>query len=486
MKVIPAFAVIGRVNKGKSSIVSALAEDDTVVIESSAGTTLVCQEFPVRVDGKTIIILIDTPGFQQAPRALAWMKERETSAANRRDVVNDFYNHFKNTEEFADECRLLKPILEGAGILYVVDGAKPFRRNFEAEMEILRWTGQPRMALINHIGYDDYTKTWRPALDQYFSVVREFNAQKVKFTDRLELFQAFRELNDAWRPGVDEAIKYLNGEWKRRERETAHIIADMLADELTYHIEIGLARHEHIEDHRPGLESKFHDWLRKRERNSRQAIERLYRHSSLEREEADLDNPVFQEDLFAESTWEILGLTPKQLLTLGAITGAAIGGTLDAVVGGSSLLAGAIGGAIIGAGSVAYFSTRRFASIEHVSRFLKGGRVVRVGPHKNQNFPWILLDRALLHYFAIRDYAHSRREKIVIHGHDDTGLVKGLEQGKRRELARIFSRLKKNPDNGNDADKRRLETILFEVISINITDPHIPLCIGNTPESQDI
>ncbi|NLD37664.1 MAG: GTPase/DUF3482 domain-containing protein [Desulfatiglans sp.] len=464
MKDIPQFAVIGRVNKGKSSIVSALAEDDAVVIDSGAGTTIKCQEFPVMVDGRSIIILIDTPGFQQAPRALAWMKERETSAASRRDVVNDFYNTFKDTEDFVDECRLLMPILDGAGILYVVDGAKPFRRNFEAEMEILRWTGQPRMALINHIGSDDYTRTWRPALDQYFSVVRQFNAQKVRFSDRLELFQAFRELNEAWRPGVDEAIKYLNSEWKRRERESAHIIADMLADELTYHIEIGLDRHEHIEDKRPGLESKFHDWLRKRERKSRQAIEQLYRHNSLEREETDLDKPVFQEDLFAESTWEMLGLTSKQLLTLGAITGAAIGGTLDAAVGGSSLFSGAIGGAIIGAGSVAYFSTRRFASLEHVSRFFRGGRVVRVGPHKNQNFPWVLLDRALLHYFTIRDYAHSRREKIIIDNPDDTGISKGLEQGRRRELSGIFTRLRKNPDNINGADIKRLEDILLEII----------------------
>ena len=466
MKITPTFAVIGRVNKGKSSIVSALAEDDGVIIESSAGTTRECQDFPVLVDGRTIIMLIDTPGFQQAPRALAWMKAREISAASRREVVNEFYNQFKNTEEFPDECRLLKPILDGAGILYVVDGAKPFRRNFEAEMEILRWTGQPRMALINHIGDDDYTATWQPALDQYFSVVRQFNAQKVRFRDRLELFQAFRELNEAWRPGVDEAIKYLNSEWERREREAAHIISNMLSDELTHHIEVGLARHERIEDRRPHLESKFHDWLRKRERESRHAIERLYRHTKLEREEADLDKPVFQEDLFAESTWALMGLTPKQILTLGAVTGAAIGGTLDAAVGGSSLLTGAIGGAIIGAGSVIYFSTRRFASIEHMSRFLKGGRVMRVGPHKNPNFPWVLLDRALLHYFTIRDHAHSRREKIIIEN-NDTGIVKGLEQGKRKELSAIFSRLRKNPDSNNDDEKKRLEGLLLELITLN-------------------
>ena len=461
---IPTFAVIGRVNKGKSSIVSSLAEDETVVIDSGAGTTLACQEFPIRVDGRTIIILIDTPGFQQAPRALSWMREREVSAANRREVVLEFFEHFHKTDDFIDECRLLDPILKGAGILYVVDGAKPFRRNFEAEMEILRWTGQPRMALINHIGKDDFTEGWRPALDQYFSVVRQFNAQHVKFSDRLELFQAFRELHDAWRPKVDEAIGYLDTEWHRRERETAHIISDMLVAELTYYVEIGLDRHENIEDHRAGLESKFHDWLRKRENKSRHAIEKLYQHKNLEREERDLDKPVFQQDLFAESTWDILGLTPRQLLSLGIIAGAAIGGTLDAAVGGASFLAGAVGGALIGAGSVAYFSTKRFASVQHVSKFLRGSRFVRVGPHKNQNFPWILMDRALLHYFTVRDFTHSRREKIIIDDSGKTGIVKGLQASQRRELAKIFSTLRKNPDGGNDEEKKGLEAVLLDII----------------------
>ena len=66
--VIPKFAVIGRVNKGKSSIVSTLAEDDSVNIDDIPGTTRYCSEFAFRLDGRTLIILIDTPGFQQAPR----------------------------------------------------------------------------------------------------------------------------------------------------------------------------------------------------------------------------------------------------------------------------------------------------------------------------------------------------------------------------------------------------------------------------------
>ena len=67
MSEVPRFAVVGRVNKGKSSIVSTLAEDDSVRIDARPGTTTEVREFPVRVDGRTLFVLVDTPGFEDAP-----------------------------------------------------------------------------------------------------------------------------------------------------------------------------------------------------------------------------------------------------------------------------------------------------------------------------------------------------------------------------------------------------------------------------------
>ena len=77
MSEVPRFAVVGRVNKGKSSIVSTLAEDDSVRIDARPGTTTEVREFPVRVDGRTLFVLVDSPGFEDAPRALAWLRARD-------------------------------------------------------------------------------------------------------------------------------------------------------------------------------------------------------------------------------------------------------------------------------------------------------------------------------------------------------------------------------------------------------------------------
>jgi hypothetical protein len=80
------------------------------------------------------------------------MRQHETTADRHVDVVRTFVEVHRRQSQFADECELLEPILNGAGILYVVDGSVPYGEEYEPEMEILRWTGQPSMALINPIG----------------------------------------------------------------------------------------------------------------------------------------------------------------------------------------------------------------------------------------------------------------------------------------------------------------------------------------------
>ena len=90
MSAAPLFAVVGHPNKGKSSIVSTLAHDDSVRIAAEAGTTTACRRFPMKLDGRVQYTLVDTPGFQRARKALAWMRERETTAAEHRAVVEAF------------------------------------------------------------------------------------------------------------------------------------------------------------------------------------------------------------------------------------------------------------------------------------------------------------------------------------------------------------------------------------------------------------
>ena len=73
---VPTFVVVGHVNKGKSSVVATLTEDPTVPIDWTPGTTATTGAYTLMVEGKPVLRLLDTPGFQDAPAALAWMQKR--------------------------------------------------------------------------------------------------------------------------------------------------------------------------------------------------------------------------------------------------------------------------------------------------------------------------------------------------------------------------------------------------------------------------
>lgn len=464
----PRFAVVGRVNKGKSSIIATLAEDDRVPISRIPGTTTRCQEFPVQVDGKVLFTLVDTPGFEQAPRLLAWLKQTDPPVTARAARVAEFLAAFAGTDEFVEERQLLTPIVAGAGILYAVDGTKPYRDNYESEMEVLRWTGQPGMALINRIGDADHGAGWRAALDQYFKVVRDFDAHAATYDERLRLLQTFRELKDSWHEPLDAALRALRGERDRRLAEVGDAISELLIDELTYTLETRIDDAANRKEEQAKLEQAFHEWLRERERRERATVEGLYRHGEAFQMARELARPVFDQDLFAEKTWDLFGLSPRQLLALYSLSGAAVGGVLDVSVGGSSLLAGSALGAMVGAAGGFYHLKQRFARAASVDSALKQlrrafatGTAYRIGPHAHPNFPFVLLDRALVHHEAVRLRAHARQDERLVLA--EGGSLERLAREEREELHKLFQKIRKAHQ---DVPVRLRETLTRKVRSL--------------------
>jgi predicted GTPase len=87
---IPTFAVVGHPNKGKSSIVATLAEDERVVISETPGTTRHANRHTFSIDGLPQYVLVDTPGFQRPGELLAWLQAHAGSAGDRPGVVSAF------------------------------------------------------------------------------------------------------------------------------------------------------------------------------------------------------------------------------------------------------------------------------------------------------------------------------------------------------------------------------------------------------------
>jgi GTPase Era involved in 16S rRNA processing len=436
------FAMVGHPNKGKSSIVATLAEDDAVVIAPEPGTTTRAREYPMRLDGELLYTLIDTPGFQRARETLAWLEAHERGADERAETVSEFVRTHIDDPRFRDECELLKPIVEGAGILYVVDGSRPYNDRYQAEMEILRWTGQPRMALINLIGSGDHVDEWRSALGQYFSIVRVFDAMEAHFSQRIELLRAFGAIDERWSASLERAADALMADREHRKRLAARAIAELLTDVLTETVTLPLAAEGDVDEMRQRARGLLQDAVRRRELRARRVVQELYRHSGLEIEESA--GASLAEDVFSTRSFSVFGLSAKQLAVTGAASGALLGGAVDVALGGASLMLGAGIGAAIGAvGTIA--GAREFARVRVLGQRL-GGHELRVGPFADPNLPWVVLGRARLHLKLVAERNHARREALVLDARQGGHLADAMDATQRRTLDALFKRVRRGQD----------------------------------------
>jgi len=469
----PVFVVVGHVNRGKSSIVSTLAADDSVRIDAMPGTTIHCREYPAVVAGQRLYTLIDTPGFERPRQALAWLQEHETGTHQRADVVQRFVRAHSGSEQFRQECELLRPILDGGAILYVVDGSKPPSPKDEAEMEILRWTARPRIALINLIdkpasGGGDYTSQWRQVLDQYFNLVRVFDAHEAEFGDRIKLLRTLREMDSQFAAPLTKAIDTLVEDRQFALHEAAEAVADMLVETLSLVEEKRLPRNATTatEGDRAALSERYFEALRRRERRCHRQIQEIFLHRRLEIAEPEL-SPV-GEDLFAEDTWIRFGLSRGQLVTAGAASGGAAGLAIDAAVGGHSFLLGAAIGTALG-GALGWYGAWQLPAVK-VRGIPLGGRLLRIGPMRSANFPWIVLDRALTVIDLVIRRPHARRDPVTLKQADErTGIVTQLPRDVRGQIETHFARLRKSPG-ARELDAMRGE--LADVIEKIIVDRH--------------
>lgn len=467
----PTFAVVGAVNHGKSSVVATLAENDRVRISRMPGETVHTERFALR----DLFVFFDTPGFQNAREALAEL-QAASSTADPSQVFRDFIARHRHDPVFDAECRLLEPLLDGAGLIYVVDGSRELLDIHRAEMEVLRLTGAPRLAIINRTGRDDHVAAWQRQLGMHFNAVREFDAHRARFADRIELLDTLAGIDPTWKPQLKQAVALLTEEWNARIDDVAGWIVDLLGAALTHAERTALSSDAAAD---PASRERAGARLRQRYTAAISALEAGTHARIIGRFEHGLVTagddaaPLFGDDLFSDDTWNLLGLDAKQLMTAGAAAGAVAGAGADALAAGHTLLAGTAIGAAIGTAGAYFVGKKR----PELSVDLGGGRVpkplrgllgssvrlsgqdVVVGPYKAANFPWILIDRAIGCTAYVIHRAHARRDRVTLDARrlvgalDAHGLtVSRWSDGERKAAEKAFRALRRGT---LDDDARR-------------------------------
>jgi hypothetical protein len=473
----PTFAVVGAVNHGKSSVVATLAENDRVRVSPMPGETVENQSFKLG----ELFVFHDTPGFQNAREALTELRDAATDAHPLKRFATFIQRH-RDDPAFDAECRLFEPVVQGAGIVYVVDASRPLRDIHNAEMELMRLTGAPRLAIINRTGPDQHGAEWKLRLGQHFNAVREFDAHAAHFADRIELLDTLAGIEQRWKPRLMQAVQVLRADREQRLNDASNLIVDWLAQALPYR-----ESERNADEPDEAILARFRDTLATRETAVHAALIALFSHHHVQAptDAASTAATLFADDLFSEATWSMLGLDARQLLRAGTAAGAAVGAGTDVLTAGHTLLLGTTLGAAVGAASALALGKRRpelavrlpaaalpgplralmNRGLRVPDHFALAGRARGVGPYGASNFPWILIDRAFgtLACAALRSHARRDDEQL------DSARLHGLLSGQhlassewpaddRRRAESCFDALRR--ERAEPADREALRALL--------------------------
>jgi GTPase Era involved in 16S rRNA processing len=462
---------MGHPNAGKSSVVATLTENDRIAIDKRAGTTTESDLYPVVIDGQSVIEFIDTPGFQNPGAILEWFQANEDEG----DLARAFVKIHRRDPLFAHDCALLAPVAEGAGIIFVVDGSKRIKEKDRIEIELLRLTARPRMAILNNLtNQDRHMGQWQDALSKAFNSVRDFNAHRATYAERIRLLNALKSIDQRWEHRLEVTIDAFERDWDRRMDHATGTIMDLLQDALSFQVSRNVKdKHLVFQSGRDKVAAEimaeFADGLRKLEAAAQEQIRTHFRHNVWKPSQGS----ILGKDLLSDDVNRALGLSKRQLALVGVATGAATGAGLDLVLGGLSLgVATLLGAAAGGALGIAGGSALAKLDIEQkpgTKRFI-------VGPVSNPRFPFVLLDRILLYSARAMNWAHGRQaadedaaDKVPDKPIRLQGFTETLDTQQQRDLARFFADVRR----GRDSDRSEAARAIIKGVLRDLAESRI-------------
>jgi len=338
-----------------------------------------------------------------------------------------------------------------------------WRRWGQAPGLFSRLTGAPRLAVINSKEEDSsYLDNWHGEFRKHFNAIRVFNSCRANYAQRIELLESLKAIDQRLEPLLKMVITTFQRDWQARNQRTAELILELLRDVLDYRTTAPCGAKDKETLVKQKLTQHYMDCVSRKEQQTRKAIRTLYKHNIF-----DLELPphsILQEDLFSDKTWEFLGLTDKQLILAGAISGATIGAGIDLAAGGVSFgVFSALGGFLGAAGTL--FKGKDLIDSFELLGFKLGGESIQVGPARNIQLLFILLDRCLLFTSHVINWAHGRRDydqAILINDQDGDkkGFTSNWSSDDRKICSQLFHALQKQ-----DADiLEKTSARLYEMI----------------------
>ena len=421
-------ALVGHTNVGKTSLLRTLTRDVSFgEVSHRPSTTRHVEGARLSVDGEPLLELYDTPGLEDAIALLDHLEriERPGERLDGPARTARFLEGSEARQRFEQEAKVLRQLLASDAGLYVIDAREPVLAKYKDELAVLAGCGKPLLPVLNFVAQPGHgEERWREALARLglHALVR-FDSVAPPIDGERRLYESLALLLEQSRAKLQRLIEDHEAQAAARLSEGNRLIAELLVDVAA--CRRGVAAQPELER---GAIRELHDAVRAREQRCVEALLRLYGFRAQDAATADLPllDGRWGDDLFNPETLKQLGVK----IGGGMAAGAAAGAGVDLMVGGITLGAAALLGAIAGGGAqtARHYGSRLLGKLKGQRELTVDDAVLRL---------LALRQRQLLAALAVR--GHAAMDAIRLDAADD----KAWRAGK---LPEALQRCRAHPD----------------------------------------
>lgn len=335
-------AVVGHTNTGKTSLMRTLLRDTAFgEVKNAAATTRHVEEALIADQGQTLVKLYDTPGLEDAGGILDWLEEHTGNKADGIERLHAFLASPAAENEFAQEAKVLRQLLQSDMALYVTDAREPVLSKYKDELTVLSWCAKPIMPVFNFTAGQDLSQWQNMLARRNLHVISSFDTIAFDFEGEIRLWDNLATMLPE-RSTLDALINMRRQEWQALDKQARLAIAHFLLDTAAYS--------QAVEDKEniPAVQQAMQTAVRQLEHQLQQQLLQIYRFYQNQIQGQDWALQAFSQDPFDPELLKEYGIRT----TKGAAAGALIGLGFDALTLGTSLGIGtAIGGLVGGLAS---------------------------------------------------------------------------------------------------------------------------------------
>ncbi|MEE5130058.1 GTPase/DUF3482 domain-containing protein [Pseudomonas alliivorans] len=339
-------AVVGHTNVGKTSLLRTLTSDVSFgEVSHRPSTTRHVEGARLSVEGQATVELYDTPGLEDAIALLDYL-ERLDRPGERLDGPARLARFLEGSEarqRFEQEAKVLRQLLDSNAGLYVIDAREPVLSKYRDELAVLASCGKPLLPVLNFVSAQQHREPeWREALSRLglHALVR-FDSVAPPEDGGRRLYESLALMLESARPQLERLIQDQEKQRQARRHSAGRLIAEMLIDCAACRGSV-----ETTPDQEKQAIEALRQAVRQREQQCVEALLKLhaFRKDDVTASDLPLMDGRWGDDLFNPETLKLMGVRVGG----GVAAGAAAGAGVDLMVGGVTLGAAALVGAIAG------------------------------------------------------------------------------------------------------------------------------------------